>query len=95
MSECICSSCRNLKAIIDDSGETAEFECKYGFPSERCETCDTGECEETCDNYLSDEEIAEMKTVRCKKCGRELSQVCADDEDGEVYCIKCFLENEK
>lgn len=95
MVECICSSCRNLKGIIDDSGEVAEFQCKFGFPSEQCANCQDEACEETCAHYLSDEEITEMMTVKCKKCGKELSQACSDDDDGEVYCINCFLDNEK
>lgn len=93
MGECICNSCKNLKSSINDEGEVQEFECTFGFPSDICETCSGDEeCHEECGNYIPDEE--EIRTVRCKECGKELTQACSGDDDGEVYCISCYLNNE-
>ena len=92
MHECICSSCRNLKGVIDENGAVEIFECAYGYPSESCNTCETGECEFTCSNYVSDEEEAELVTVHCGCCGKELQQVCGNNEEGSVLCIDCFLK---
>ena len=93
MNECICSSCRNLKGVADDNGAIEEFECIYGYPSEECDTCETGECESTCSHYLSDDEQLSQITVKCSVCGKELQQVCSNDEAGSVQCIDCFLKN--
>ena len=92
MSECICSSCRNLKGAVDENGVVEIFECVYGYPSESCKECETGECELTCANYINDEEQAEPVVVHCAVCGRELQQVCGNDEEGSVQCIDCFLK---
>lgn len=92
MSECICSSCRNLQGIIDEDGKVEQFECVFGYPSESCGECDSEECELTCDHYVSDEEQAEMMIVHCMTCGKELQQVCGNDEAGKVQCIDCFLK---
>ena len=94
MSECICSSCKNLKSIIDendiDKNGIVE-ECEYGFPSENCSDCEEDECELTCDNYMS--YCEEEKTVisKCNKCGKELKLVSSNGEYGEVYCVTCYL----
>jgi hypothetical protein len=92
MSECICSSCRNLRGIMDEDGAVEIFECAYGFPSESCNTCETGECELTCGGYINDEEQVEPVIVHCSICGRELQQLCGNDEEGRVQCIDCFLK---
>lgn len=92
MSECICNSCKNLKGIIDENGIAGEYECKYGFPSDNCSSCEQDECELNCDNYIFDDEEEKIIISKCKKCGKELKRVCSNDEDGEVYCVTCFLE---
>lgn len=92
MSECICSSCRNLKGIVDENGAVETFECVYGYPSEGCNDCETGECELTCSNYIDDTEQAELVMVKCATCGKELHQVCGNDEEGSVQCIDCYLK---
>ena len=92
MRECICSSCRNLKGIIDENGAVDVFECVYGYPSESCDTCETGECEAACSNFIDDDEQAEMVAVQCATCGKELHQVCSNDEAGNVQCIDCYLK---
>lgn len=92
MRECICNSCRNLKGIIDENGAVEAYECSYGYPSDDCNTCETGECELTCTNYINDENEQEMVVVRCATCGRELHKMCSDDEEGRYQCIDCFLK---
>lgn len=93
MHECICSSCRNLKGIIGESGQVDDFECEYGFPSENCSECDGEGCEETCSHYVCDDVEDEMETVKCSRCGKELKQV-SNGEEGEVFCISCYLAKE-
>lgn len=98
MGECICSSCKNLKAIIDDNGAADNYECSFGFPSEECNDCsvdpDNCECDFTCDNYECDDETDIPVVLNCKGCGKELRQVCSDGKDGDVFCIDCYLKNE-
>lgn len=93
MAECICSSCKNLKGIVDDNGEVNNYECQYGYPSESCGDCDTAECDITCENYISDEQEDTAAVIRCEGCGRELTQVCGDNGEGSVYCMDCYLKN--
>ena len=92
MYSCICSSCRNLKGVIGEDGAVEVYECIYGYPSERCETCDDSECDVTCSNYIDDENDEETITVRCKTCGKEMQKICCDDEEGQYQCIDCFLK---
>ena len=93
MGECVCGSCRNLKGVTDENGAVEIFECVYGYPAEDCDTCETGECELACDHYISDEEQGELFVVQCANCGKELHQVCNNDENGKVHCIDCYLLN--
>lgn len=94
MSECICSSCKNLKGIIGEQGEVEEYECKFGFPSNKCEECEGEECSETCSNYLSDEAEDIKVTVNCKGCGKAIEKVFSDGgNNDEVFCINCYLSN--
>lgn len=93
MHECICSSCRNLKGIADENGAVEIFECIYGYPSENCDTCEISECELSCNHYISDEEQTEPIVVQCATCGKELHQVCGNDEEGSVQCIDCYLKD--
>jgi hypothetical protein len=92
MSDCICSSCKNLKSIIDENknGEVKDYECQYGFPSPKCEECAEDACSETCGNYVSDEED-NIRLLKCNKCGKELKASFDEGDDGDVYCIDCFL----
>jgi hypothetical protein len=96
MSECICSSCKNLKGIIDEkdidkNGITEEYECEYGSPSENCSDCEEDACELTCDHYMSECEEEEFIISKCVKCGKELKLVSGNKEEGEVYCVTCYL----
>ena len=93
MAECICSSCRNLKGIMNEEGAVEEYDCEFGFPSDECFSCETGECGLACSHFLCDDGQEEPKVLKCKACGRELSQVCSDDGEGEVYCLDCYLKN--
>jgi hypothetical protein len=97
MRECICSSCKNLKSIIDEkdmdqNGIAEEYECEYGYPSEKCLECEEDQCEVTCDKYMSDSEEEELIISKCVKCGKELKFVSGNNEDGEVYCVTCYLD---
>jgi len=92
MSDCICSSCRNLKGIIDENGAVEVYECVYGYPSEKCDSCESGECELSCANYINDENEEGMVVVRCATCGRELHKMYSDKEEGRYQCIECFLK---
>jgi hypothetical protein len=82
----------NLKGIVEEDGAIEEFECVYGYPSEECESCETGECELSCSHYVPDGEEAEPVFVKCSVCGKELRQVCSNGEAGDVQCIDCFLK---
>ena len=93
MRDCICSSCRNLKGVMDENGAVEVFECVYGYPSEECNTCETGECELECSNYIEDKD--EMVVVKCATCGKELHKMCSGDEEGIFQCIDCFLKDSK
>jgi len=98
MSECICSSCKNLKSVTDENNidedgiaEEYECECEYGFPAENCSDCEEDGCELTCDNYMSYHEEEKIVISKCNKCGKELELVGSNNEDGEVYCVTCYL----
>ncbi|MCX7710610.1 MAG: hypothetical protein N2484_12285 [Clostridia bacterium] len=91
MSECICSSCRNLKGVLNDQGAVENYVCEFGFPSDTCEDCEENECDLTCSQYVCDEEEAAPVIVACSGCGKELKQVCGDGDEGEVYCFDCYL----
>lgn len=92
MRECICSNCKNLKAVIDGEGKVSSYECVYGYPSESCASCETGECELECIHYVKDEENPVVVTVKCDSCGKDLQQACGNDEEGRILCIDCFLK---
>ena len=91
MSECICSSCKNLKNIIDEESGIEECECEFGFPSDQCEECEVDECDITCEHFEEMEEIVPIK-VECSKCGKILEKLHGDDDGGDVYCMDCYLE---
>ncbi len=93
MRECICSSCKNLKGIIDENGAIEEYECEFGFPSDNCSDCEVEECELACTHYESDEDETESIIVRCHLCGKELKQFDSDTNEGRIYCVDCFLNN--
>jgi hypothetical protein len=92
MDECICSNCNHLKGVIGENGEVGEYTCKYGFPSEECGECEGSSCDITCQHFAEDEEDR-LSTVKCSKCGKDLSKVAGDDAEGEVYCMECYLNN--
>lgn len=91
MRECICSSCANLKGVIEENGSMEKYECEFGFPSEDCLECVNDQCEAECGNYISDEE-ERIAILKCSGCGRELKQYGDDQEDGEVYCVDCYMK---
>jgi hypothetical protein len=94
MGECICSSCKNLKGIVDDMGAVEQYECEHGFPSDECSDCENGECELTCDCCACEsEEQVTTRIVKCKTCGKALEQVCSNTEEGTVQCIDCYLKS--
>ncbi|HEY9059888.1 MAG TPA: hypothetical protein VIO64_05190 [Pseudobacteroides sp.] len=91
MKQCICSSCINLKGIINEDGAILEYECEFGYPSEDCLQCEAGECELSCSKYISDDEPEETIKIYCSKCNKELSQASKDSGEGQVFCVNCYL----
>lgn len=91
MKECICSTCVHLHDVLGENGPTGETECQYGFPGEACDTCESGECELECANWKDAEDTPTMVTVRCAACGKEMQADADDGEDGEVFCVQCYL----
>lgn len=91
MNECLCSSCRNLKSRINKDEGDVIFECEYGYPDESCETCDKEQCRADCSHYMPDNEIDEVRIVKCIICGKELKKAYEDNEEGATYCFDCYL----
>jgi len=93
MQVCICSSCKNLKSVIDEEdAENGIIEtCDYDFPSEDCSECELDGCDLTCDHYNSDQEDASIVVVKCRNCGTELKVASRNDLSAEVYCVSCYL----
>lgn len=92
MDECVCSGCCHLKGIIGEAGEVEEYTCEFGFPSPKCEECEGGACDISCVHFAEDAEES-LGTVKCSKCGKELTKAAGDDAEGEVYCVGCYLDN--
>lgn len=96
MGECICNSCRNLKAVINEKGDLEDYECSFGFPSDECTSCefDTEDCNcgLACSNYISDDDNDVPVIQHCKGCGKELRQVCDEGREGDVFCFDCYLK---
>lgn len=90
MSACICSSCKNLKSIMDEKEGITES-CEFGFPSENCTECEVDSCELTCDHYTAECEEEKFMMAKCSKCGEELKVTSNSQEDGVVYCLNCYL----
>lgn len=92
--ECICSSCKNLKSLLDENDvDSGIYEtCEFGFVSDDCETCELDGCELTCAHYASDMEpsIDEGILVKCVRCSKEIV-LQAHDQVDEVYCVSCYL----
>ncbi|WP_053984125.1 hypothetical protein [Niameybacter massiliensis] len=95
MGTCICSTCKNLKSIIDeiddDNNDITEG-CEFGFPSESCSECDEDHCELTCEHYIEDCEEEAFSISKCVKCGKELKVLASNAEAGEIYCPMCYLD---
>ena len=93
MNDCICSSCKNLKSLIDenenDNGITET--CEFGFPSEDCIRCEVDQCDLTCAHYEQEQEVDCVTTSKCSKCGMEIKHISKDQEVGEIYCVACYL----
>ena len=93
MGECICNGCLNLKGIVDDSGAVDKYECEFGFPSDKCTECNVEDCDLACTHFMLDDEEVVSTKVQCVACGKELDKVCGDSNDGDVYCINCYLQH--
>lgn len=95
MSECICSSCKNLKSVIDENdieGNRIEEMCEFGFPSEACAMCELDGCDLTCSHYVVDEaDPIKVVTKNCAICNTALEVVVGSAEEGDVYCVTCYL----
>ncbi len=92
MRECICSTCKKLIEIVGDDGSTGEFECVHGYPNVACETCETLECDFTCEFYEDDAVEPESITVQCANCSKDMQTDASDDGDGTYYCLDCYLK---
>lgn len=91
---CVCSTCKNLKSIIDDADEANQSiieTCEFDFPSEACYECELDGCELTCEHYESDilEDAFIMTT--CKKCGQDIRLMARTMDHSEQYCVSCYL----
>ena len=95
MKECICSTCANLKGVISENGNIFEFECEFEYPDEECLSCVLEGCDLTCSNYVSDQETDEPTKIYCSSCNKELTQVSKDSGEGQVYCVECYLNQDK
>ena len=91
MNECICNNCKNLKSHIQkEDGRIDEYSCEFDFPSPICqENCLEEKCTLSCPHYVMDSE-EEASIVLCCLCGKELKQF-SSGEDGESYCVECYL----
>lgn len=96
MRECVCGACAHLRDIIGENGPTGDTECIYGYPGTGCETCESDQCayDYDCPHWMDADTEPNLVTVRCALCGKELSAQAEDREDGEVYCVTCYLKRE-
>lgn len=92
MGECVCSSCRNLKGVVDENGAIGQYECEFDFPSDICLDCNEENCELTCSHYTGDDGGECAVSLKCKGCGKELKQVCDNGGEGEAYCFDCYMD---
>ena len=90
--ECICSSCKNLKSVLDENTEEIYEICEFGFVSEACESCELEGCELTCAHYVRDDADLEDNgiVVKCAGCSKEIV-LQANSAVDEVYCVACYL----
>lgn len=95
MGQCICVTCKNLKALFNEDGEPGEYNCKYGFPAQTCEMeCLDENCNLSCSNFSSEEDEDVFTIVNCSKCGKALNQTSSDDASGKTFCVDCFLSKD-
>lgn len=95
MGDCICSGCKNLKRVIDEDSEEEVYKCEFGYPSDRCEECEEEECDITCSRYEEESDEEDFIVVSCKGCGKELKKAYQDADEGDVFCIDCYLKEEE
>lgn len=93
MGECICTNCRNLKRVISEDGEEEIYECEFGYPSDTCENCCDDDCSLTCSHFCEDNGEYESVIVTCKGCGKEIRKMYQDENEGDVFCPDCYLNN--
>lgn len=92
--ECICSSCKNLKSIIDEkdvTGNSIVEVCEFGFVSEDCIACELEGCELTCEHYEMVKAEEQYVIKHCARCHKELKLVAGKAEEGEHFCVACYL----
>jgi hypothetical protein len=97
MNPCICQQCKNLRiteveAEINETNEVEIQECDYDFPSEACVTCEDLECDLTCEHFESMSHQDEFIIAYCATCNKELKLATQNDEEGDVYCVSCYLK---
>lgn len=98
MKECICNSCKHLKSVVNEKNpgsDNISDECEFGFPSDGCIDCELDGCDLTCEHYEEIEEEDEvLEVAHCAKCGKELPNLSADNDNSEVYCVTCYLNRQ-
>jgi len=77
---------------LDIAGEADDYACEFGFPAEECLDCTVDGCELTCDHFELDVPEDFTTVAYCAECGKEL-KLASNNDDGEVYCVSCFLKN--
>lgn len=93
MGECICNSCKNLKAVVNEENNDLEYKCEFGFPSTDCEECNEENCVVSCENYTLDTEDEEYIVTNCKGCGKELKTSYNDGSHADVFCFDCYISS--
>lgn len=94
MMDCICNSCINLKSIINETGDASNNiteTCGYGFPSEDCAACVLEGCHLTCEHYEAAENDVHYVLKECALCHKSLQVAAGKAEDGEHFCVSCYL----
>lgn len=89
MKECICNTCRNLKEV-----EEEQYICEFGFPDAACEQCENEGCDRECSHYAGETVVEVLTEVQCCICGKTLRKMIDEEEEGDVYCIDCYLARE-
>lgn len=92
--DCICNNCKHLKSVIDEKAlesNTIVETCEFGFPSDGCADCVLEGCELTCEHFEKAQDEEHYVIKHCAMCHKELKIVSGKSEDGEHFCVSCYL----